>query len=114
MKKTIEKLIVFGLMGSIAGGIFAGGDYDLIVLPAMILYTLAFFKVVQHFGQTLQHPKQSSKIIDVVFFAVYGLFMFQTGTVLLTGTTMFPTLWWAVHGGVATYVYLLVHSITRP
>lgn len=114
MKTILPKLTAFMLMGLIVGGTLSGAEYDVLVVPAMVLYTMATYKVVMSLAHTLYiRPIKHSYVLTGLFLTVYALFMFQCITILMTGTTQYPELWWNVHGGIAMYVYLRSHVATR-
>ncbi len=114
MTHGIERTIAFALMGLIVGGIVAGGDYSVLAIPAMTLYSLAAWKVFLNLGKAIKtRTIKHSYFLSGLFLTVYALFMFQGRTILATGSTLFPNLWWAVHGGVAMYVYLRAHIVTK-
>lgn len=101
-------LIVLGAMGVIAGGIISGFSYQFLATPAAMLYTVAAVEL-------LINPNRCCNgcFMTLSFVGLYLLFMFQWFVIIIYGESLFPSLWWAVHGLSAIYIYSSTRSTAK-
>lgn len=102
---SLLNLCMFAMAGAIVGGIVTAQSYQIMVYPALIMYSITMFSLIKKAVRL-----RTNLFMYLLFFIIYSLFLYQTFIIYLYNTSIYPNLWWAVHGGVAWFVYILVDS----
>jgi hypothetical protein len=99
------QFISLATIGGLVGGIMAGVPYATLSHFVMMLYAIIFFKVGKGYEQDLINP-----FVFSLCMLVFSVFALQWMTILLTGDTLFPSVWWVVHALNAVIILYLLRK----
>lgn len=84
-------------------------SYQYIAIPTAMLIFIALCRHIKKFNKDIHSAIQNKWVIDSIIIVACAGFLFQVSSVIMTGTTLYPTFWWGVHGSFALAANMLAN-----